>query len=69
MDKVAVEKAFRDDLNALLLKYDAELELVDVGSYVEDRRLEVTIKATYDAAGNRTREFTQFYLGSSIYPK
>jgi len=68
--KEAVERDFREELVALLAKYEAELEAEDhYPGYSEcgqDVRMTVYVPAKYDEDGALLRERCQIDLGSSI---
>ena len=68
--KEQVEKAFREELQALLDKYRAELsakdEFIGYAECGEDVRMTVTIQADFDADLNCVREWTEIDLGSFL---
>ena len=70
--KDEVTQSFKEDLQALLDKYNAELDATDhyqgYPECGEDVRMEVTIDAIYDEDGNCEREYTIIDLGSGLYP-
>lgn len=71
--KSDVEAAFRDELMALLEKYDAELEASDhwqgYPECGEDVRMIVTVPAIYDENNETRREWTEIDLGSWLRGK
>ena len=64
-----LEKMFRDDLNALLAKYNAELEAEDHWTGYpecgEDIRMTVTIPSKW-VDGNQVVEYTEIDLGKIV---
>lgn len=66
--RAEIEAAFRADLQALLDKYEAELEAKDYyqgyAECGEDVRMTVFIEAVYDKNHELTREATRIDLGS-----
>lgn len=73
MTKEQVEKEFRAELNALLKKYNAEMEAgdhwLDYAECGSDIRIDVTIPAIYDENHNCIREWTDFDLGNYVSVK
>ncbi len=71
--KEDVEQAFREELQALLDRYGAELEASDHWQgYAEcgaDVRMTVFIPGIWDENGNPSRENTEIDLGSTIFPR
>ena len=70
--KEEVEKAFREELQALLDKYGAELEAADhyqgYPECGEDVRMTVTVPGKYDEAHDCVREWTEIDLGKHLWP-
>ncbi len=70
--KEQVAAAFRADLQALLDKYNAELEAKDhwqgYSECGEDVRMTVDIPAIYDSEYNCLREYTEIDLGAYSWP-
>ena len=53
LETETLEKNFREELEVLLKKHNAEIGLVQRGSaYMEYEVIEVDIEATYDTEGN-----------------
>lgn len=65
-----VEKEFREDLQAILDKYGAELEAKDhyrgIQGCGQDIRVTVTIPAKYDSSGEQVSEWTEISLGQYL---
>ena len=61
---VEIEKDFRADLDILLKKYDAELEITDDGkSYgMHSPIVIISIPSKEDKKGNRIRDYCEFNL-------
>ena len=70
--KEQVAEAFKAELQALLDKYNAELEAKDhwqgYSECREDVHMTVDIPAIYDSEYNCLREFTVVDLGSHLWP-
>jgi len=68
--KEAVERDFREELVALLVKYEAELEAEDhYPGYSEcgqDVRMTVYVPAKYDEEGDLIREYCVIDLGTKV---
>lgn len=61
-DRIA---AFRKDLESLLEKHKASIDLLDVGdptSYYPTYKIVVTLPSLYDEKGNRVAEYVDFNL-------
>ena len=58
------EEAFRRDLEELLLKHKAELDITDDGKPrgVHSAVAEVTMMSEFDGEGNQTAEYTEFRI-------
>ena len=71
ISKEDVERAFRDELHALLKKFGAEIEAEDhYPGYSEcgqNIRMTVSIPALYDEQGIMIRESCEINLGSWAY--
>ena len=70
--KEQIEQAFREELQALLDKYGAELEANDhwqgYAECGEDVRMTVTIQGEWDEHGEQVREYTEIDLGALQLP-
>jgi hypothetical protein len=70
--KEQISAAFKAELQALLDKYNAELEAKDhwqgYSECGEDVRMIVDIPAIYDSKHNCMREYTEIDLGGYIWP-
>lgn len=70
MKSEQIKRRFMDELQHLLVKWDAELTAKDhwegYPECGEDVRMTVTVPAIYDADHNCLREFTEIDLGSYV---
>ena len=61
------EKNFRDDLNDLLKKHGAKIQIEEVGECYETEPLIcVVMETVWDSWGDRVGESVDFYMGTFI---
>ena len=57
------EASFREELEQLLKKYEADIDIVMEGrDYIQAPHIEVSMWAVYDAGNNLSEEYTEFKL-------